>query len=476
MKRKRLVSLLLVLMMAFSLAAPAAIAEEVVPPEILEEFLNAYAHYIQSQYVGDVTMEELYKKALTALIGSNEELLKVAMGGMLDALDEYAYFLTGEEYHDFTDQITGAQGVIGITMQKDSDEIIVMSVLDDMPAQAAGVLPGDVITSVNGVSTEGKSTNDVAQMMAGDVGASITITISRNGTPYTFTMTRALQKVNPVVYGFQDDVAYIAIETFNAYTDEYLSEALKEADDRGITKIILDLRYNGGGQLSQAVAVASHFVDKKKPVVTIKYKNEQFNETYNSTAETTKYQVAVLVNEYSASASEIVTAAIQDNECGYVIGTRTYGKGTVQSFMPIPAVDGGVGITIAHYYTPNDVCIDKKGIQPDLTVYNKSEPLPLDTYQPLDYMDKPTVGTVNDNVLAIEQRLSAMGYNVGTVDREFTQETADAVTLFQANNNLFPYGVADLTTQIAIHNRSIQYKQVLDVQLDTAFEYMKSLK
>lgn len=469
--KNKIISLFIALAL---LLTPTSFAEYENTAALYEDYLDAFAGYIERIYVGDVSKEDLYKKALKNLVGDDMNAVKQAMEGMMDALDEYCYIVCDQDFADYTEDTVGVRGIVGIYMQKKNDQILVEDTMPGYPAEKAGVLKGDVILSVDGVSVGGLSLTDVSNLIVGDEGIPVNIKVLRGSTTHSFDMVRVVETIDPIVYFEDGNVFYIGISTFNNYTEQYFSEALNYAKARGYKNIIIDLRNNSGGQFNQAIALAQHFVPKGKKIVSLEYKNPVNNKEYFSKNPDATLKPVVLINEYSASASEIFAGALKDNNCGYVIGMPSYGKGVVQQFRVLPEINGGVGITIANYKTPSGISIEKTGIKPNLKVQNKLEYLPVETYAEFDYTEKPTVGSTGQNVLALEQRLNAMGYDVGEVDDKFTEETKNAVEIFQSLNDLYSYGVADITTMVKINNIANKYQQLVDLQYEAAIEYFNN--
>ena len=255
-------------------------------------------------------------------------------------------------------------------------------------------------------------------------------------------------------------------------TSDQFDAAVKEADSQNINNIIIDVRDNGGGYITQAVKVANYFVPNGNVIVTEDHKVDLFDITYKSNNERTqKNDVVVLVNEYSASASEILAAAIKENEVGVLIGTKTYGKGTVQSSVSLK--DGeAMKYTAAYYLTPSGENIDKIGITPDAVVENGSVPFDYSGYEDFDYSRIYNPGESDANISKAKKILNVWGrYNGNINDPYFDSELESAVAQFQNNQELFPYGVLDLTTQRELYNALQNTTVIVDNQLEAAFKH-----
>jgi carboxyl-terminal processing protease len=249
-----------------------------------------------------------------------------------------------------------------------------------------------------------------------------------------------------------------------------MQKALTVFDSQKIKKVIIDVRNNPGGSLEQVVEVAKHFVPNRGAIVHIEYKDNQ-KQTYYSDLQKTKYEVVVLINEGSASASEILAGAIQDSKAGKIVGVKSFGKGTVQEVLPL-RVGGAIKMTIARYLTPNGRAIDGDGIHPDIEVKNIKKKVDANTLEKLSYTVKPTLGDKGKDVLAAEQRLKLLGYDVDEPDEILDEKTFKAIKDFQAEQKLFSYGVLDITTQIALNNAVQDVEIEVDKQLEKAMELL----
>jgi len=312
-----------------------------------------------------------------------KKMLEGALNGMLMALDPYSCFFNTESYRIYSQSNKGEFGGLGIEVLLIDGTVKVISPMDDMPAQKAGIKAGDIITHVDNLSIAGLAPEDVLRRLHGKPGTSVSLKISRGaGAPLTLKITRELITVNPVKYRTEGTVGYIRISYFNDLTTEKLTtavEAIQKKLGKSLEGIILDLRNNPGGTLEQAVSVSSLFLDSGI-IVHVKSRNPAHNKTFYAKGESLlkNIPIAILVNQGSASSSEIVAAALRDNHRATLIGEKTFGKGSVQGVYPIENY-GGIKFTIARFYTPRDEEIQGRGIQPDI---------PL-TLPPLEPTEKP---------------------------------------------------------------------------------------
>lgn len=304
---------------------------------------------------------------------TESELMEGAIKGLFQALDENSQYYTKEEYEKLVEDLSGDFVGIGVYIKEDKGSIIITESIKGSPAEKAGLKPQDEIISVDGKSVKGKSLEEVTRLIKGAPGTTVKIGINRNNRKIYKNIKRAEITINPVEYQIlKDNIGYLKISQFNPHTYESVLSALKEFDKKKISNIIIDLRNNPGGMLGEVVNVLNLFIPEG-PIVHVKYKNN-VEQTYYSKLKKAKYKLAVLVNENSASASEIFAGAVKDREVGKIIGTKTYGKGTVQQIIPLPYGDG-IKLTIAEYQTPNRKTINQKGIQPDIVVRNPNQQL-----------------------------------------------------------------------------------------------------
>jgi len=315
----------------------------------------------------------------------SEKLFYAAIKGMLNTLDPYSEFLDPESKKSFQENTRGTFGGLGMYIGVRDNKLTVISPMEDTPAYRAGVQAGDYISEINGESTVGMLVGDAVQKLRGEPGTQVTITIIREGEeePIRLTITRDIITIQTVKYHILDnDIGYIRITGFMEHTAADVDKAFDEierqqregeapAEPRDIKGIVLDLRNNPGGLLTSAVDIASDFLEEGKLIVYTKGRQENPKEEFFVPKGATHkpYPLVVLVDNGSASGSEIVAGAIKDYKRGLIIGTKTFGKASVQKVIPIGGelgIDAAVKLTVAHYYTPNGTDINKVGIEPDV--------------------------------------------------------------------------------------------------------------
>ena len=304
----------------------------------------------------------------------DRKLLKGAIRGMLSSLDPHSSYLDAEDYKDLRIGTTGEFGGLGIEVGMEDSFVKVISPIDDTPAQRAGVMAGDLIIRLDDTPVKGLSLSDAVKIMRGKPGSDILLTIVREGEegPIKITITRAVIKVKSVKHKTLDKgYGYLRITQFQARTGENLLDAisaLKKENDNDLKGVILDLRNNPGGVLSAAVAVSDAFLTDGMIVYTKgRQENSQLKFKATPSDMLKGKPVIVLVNGGSASASEIVAGALQDHKRAIIMGKRTFGKGSVQTIMPM-GLDTALKITTARYYTPSGRSIQAEGIEPDITL------------------------------------------------------------------------------------------------------------
>ncbi len=303
---------------------------------------------------------------------SDEELIEAAITGMLTSLDPHSSYLNAKNFKDMQVQTRGKFGGLGIEVTMENGFVKVVSPIDDTPAARSGIKPGDFITHLDGKPVLGLTLGEAVELMRGKVGSDIRLTIKRENTAaFDVTITRAVIPLRTVRSRVEGDIAYVRISSFSQPTTDGLKKAMAklktELGDK-LKGVVLDLRNNPGGLLDQAVGVSDAFLEQGEIVSTRTREKEQhqrFNARPGDLAD--GKPIVVLINGGSASASEIVAGALQDHKRAIILGTKSFGKGSVQTIMPLGR-HGAMRLTTARYYTPSGRSIQAVGIDPDIAV------------------------------------------------------------------------------------------------------------
>ena len=310
---------------------------------------------------------------------NDRDAIENAIQGMLTGLDPHSSYLNARMYRDMQVQTRGEFGGLGIEVTQEGGYIKVISPIDDTPAARAGVRPGDFITHLNGNSVQGLSLQEAVEQMRGERGTSIRITIRREGAERPIEVNITRDVIRPQVVRFRlegGDIGYIRLSSFNEQTETALRRAmqqLRQQAGNNLKGLILDLRNNPGGLLDQAVQISDDFLDQGE-IVSTRARRQEDAQRWNARAGDIAQglPMVVLINAGSASASEIVAGALQDHRRAIVMGVKSFGKGSVQTVMPIPG-NGAIRLTTARYYTPSGRSIQATGIEPDIEVLAQRE-------------------------------------------------------------------------------------------------------
>ena len=338
---------------------------------------NTTETYRQLNLFGDVfeRVREGYVKEVT-----DEKLIEAAINGMLASLDPHSSFLNAKSYQDMQVQTRGEFGGLGIEVTMEGGYVKVVSPIDDTPAFRAGVKPGDLITHLDGEPVQGLTLAESVERMRGKVNSDIVLTIRRTGCePFDVTITRAIIKIQSVRWRTEEKIGYVRITSFSEQTSDGVARAMKRIKEKlgsELQGVVLDLRNNPGGLLDQAIKVSDQFLERGE-IVSTRTRRADDSQRFNAKAGdlAAKLPMVVLLNGGSASASEIVAGALQDHQRAIIMGTRSFGKGSVQTIIPL-AGHGALRLTTAQYYTPSGRSIQAKGIDPDIEVIQaRVEPL-----------------------------------------------------------------------------------------------------
>ncbi len=415
--------------------------------------------YILNNYYKDVDEEALVDGAINGMIGTLE--------------DPYSTYMSPDEAASFTETISGSFEGIGAEIESRDGKITIVSPIKGSPAEKAGLRPNDVIVSVDGVALEGKSTQEAIKLIKGEKGTTVDLVIQTPGQTEATNVSiiRDTIPINTVSSEMlEDGVGRISITTFSQNTAEEFKKVYDEMIGKGMTSLVLDMRGNPGGILDVAEEIANMFVPAGEIIVQTEYDNGKKEPFYADENHGFKIDTptVVLVDKGSASASEIVTGALQESAGIKVVGEKTYGKGTIQQTAPM-GDQSELKLTVGKWLTPDGNWVHEKGITPDVEVS-------LPEYANLGYISPDTKlekGAVSAEVMNAEKVLVALGYNPGTVDATFDDATSQAVILLERANGIPETGVITGTTATTMMN--LLHDQLLanDTQLDAAVQELK---
>lgn len=406
---------------------------------------------------------------------SDETLIEGAIAGMAEAVeDPYTEYLDNVESVTLEEDITGSFEGIGAEVMKEGEYVKIVSPIPGSPAEEAGLLPNDLVMEVDGESIEGMSLNEAVALIRGEKGTEVVLTIDRGGQTFEVSLTRDAIPVETVVYKLDEahpEIGYIQITNFSLPTYDELVEAVTSLREQGAKAFVFDVRGNPGGLLNSAIELSNVFVEEGKPLFQIQ---ERDNKPYVYHANDELYgnfkvsePSILLINEGSASASEILAAAMNESADIPLLGMPTFGKGTMQNVEPI-GDNGELKITVGKWLTPSGKWVNEEGIAPtikqdlpsyvNLLLINSSK-----IYQETD------LSTEVENVEAV---LEALGYNPGTVDGYFDEQTTKAVNQFQKEENLPVDGIVTGETANLLVERLREKIDQNDTQYDAAIQWL----
>ncbi|MFD1928284.1 S41 family peptidase [Sporosarcina siberiensis] len=394
-----------------------------------------------------------------------------AINGMIDSLeDPYSDYLNEEEARQLNESISSSFEGIGAEIQEKDGYISVVSPIKNSPAERAGILPHDIIVAVDGESIQGMSSSEAVLLIRGEKGTSVTLTVRRGEAiePMEIKITRDVIPIETIYAEMLGDgIAHIRITSFSNGTFEELLLALDEMEEQGMKGLVVDVRQNPGGLLDIAVEISDLFVPSGKNIFQYELKNKKPIVTTAQDSRKIQVPVALVMDEGSASASEILAAALSESSDIPLVGVTTFGKGTVQSPTNLP--DGSnLKLTTAKWLTPDGNWIHKEGIKPDIEV-------PYPSYAMLPYLD-PTIemkeGLLSPAIKSAEEMLAAVGYDPGELDGLFDETTSEAVKNLQEDLSIEPTGILTGDTTYGLMEKLREKIKVDDPQLLKAKEIL----
>lgn len=358
----------------------------------------------------------------------DKKLIENALNGMLSNLDPHSSYLSEDHFKELRTETKGEFGGLGIEVTLENGLVKVVSPIDDTPAFRAGILAGDYIVKIDDEAVMGMTLNDAVGKMRGKVGTTIDLVIRREGedAPIDITIVRDIIQIKSVRSRTEGTVGYIRVTTFSQNTGPGVRKAIKDIKEElgeTLTGFVLDLRNNPGGLLSQAIEVSDVFLDKGE-IVSQRGRHEDDTQRNNATQGdlANGLPVVILINGGSASASEIVAGALQDHKRGIVMGTQSFGKGSVQTVIPVPG-NGAMRLTTARYYTPSGRSIQAKGITPDIEV----EPAKVESFSSARLRESDLRGALDKNTQVDPKKSKPEAAN----DNEKNEEEKDEIQDYQ---------------------------------------------
>lgn len=399
-----------------------------------------------------------------------------AISGMTQVLeDPYSQYLTDQSAQQLDETIEGSFEGIGAEIMEKDDYIQIVSPIKGSPAEEAGLMANDIIIAVNGESIQGYTATEAVALIRGEAGSDVVLTIQRGEDTFDVTVTRDTVPIQTVYYEIlegQDNTGYVQITSFSTPTYDELVAAIEDLRLQGAEKFVLDVRSNPGGLLTSALQIANMFLNDGDTIMQVQEKDADPYVYEASDADYGDFQVdedvVLLVDEGSASASEILAAALQESAGIPVVGSQTFGKGTVQNVFSLES-DSELKITIAKWLTPNGTWINETGVTPDVEAS-------LPDYASLTLIDTSQTyqeGDVSEAIQNIEAILVALGYQDSEADAVFAEDTTSAVLAFQADQGLAETGVIDTETASAMISAIQALIASNDTQLDKAVEVLE---
>ncbi|MEK4536997.1 S41 family peptidase [Peribacillus sp. FSL K6-1552] len=433
---------------------------ESLAPDKHSEFEKLYSTY-------DTIKDNYYEEI------DQDKLVDGAINGMIKSLDDpYSTYMDKKEASSFHESISSSFEGIGAEIQEQDGKIMVVSPIKGSPAEKAGVKPNDIILSVDGKSLEGLSSSEAVLKIRGEKGTKVDLSITRAGEPEPIALTikRDTIPIETVYAEMLDDgVAKIQVTSFSEHTVKELETALNDMSKKDMKGLILDLRGNPGGLLDQAIDMASLFIPNGEVVLQVEDRSGKKEVHKSKNNGELKIPVVVLIDDGSASASEIVAAAVSESADIPLIGVKSFGKGTVQTAAPDFEDGSNFKYTVAKWLTPEGNWIHKKGIKPDIKVN-------LPDYASLPYISPDKELKASDSsseVKAAEEMLKAAGYNPGKIDGFFDEETTNAVKEFQKEQKVKETGIIKDDTTVKL--MQVIREKILenDTQVKKAVEVLK---
>lgn len=429
--------------------------------EDIQNFMDNY-YAIQQFYIEDV---------------SKDQLMEGALKGMVDSIgDPYSEYLNAQESADMNETVEGSFQGVGIQIMASDDQIVIVTPIDGTPASEAGIQPNDIILEADGTELTGMDTNEVVELIRGQEGSTVNLLIQRGSSEFNVELERAEIPITTVTGELDEEnetIGNVQITQFNGTTYDELVSAVEDLREQGATSFVFDLRYNPGGLLDQGLAISNMFLEDDEIIMQMEESGTTTSTYVANDSEYGDFQInepyVLLINEGSASASEILAAAIKENTDAPIVGTTSFGKGSVQTILN-PTDFGELKLTFARWLTPSGEWIHDVGVEPTVQV----EGHPIETSIILDSEEVLALGDGSDQVESLTNMLDAFGYevNVGTY---FDETIQTAVEQFQEDNDLEVTGEVTGETATTLNTKAREYIQENDAQYDAAVDVLVEL-
>lgn len=439
-------------------------ADNVAPPDINDPvvFENLIRDYIKQNYVGEIT---------------DEKLDTYNLKGLFNGLDAYSSYMTPEEFKSFNEVLNGSFFGIGIHIEEFNKYIRVVSPITDSPAAKAGLEPGDIITKVDGVDVTKRTLQENVNKIKGAEGTTVTLTVVKAKTGKTVTLNLKRAKITVKIVETKvlaNQVGYLKLNEFSTNSFQEFYNGLQTLEGSKIKSLVIDLRNNPGGSLDQVLKIADYLCVEGDEIINIDYKSESDVKHIDKDSGYNK-PIVVLINKGSASASEILAAALKENKRATIVGETSYGKGSVQSVMGLNN-GAGIKLTVAEYFGPKMLKINGVGVEPNVVVSNEALPS-VDLFSNLaPFIDKNTYksGAKNLDVYAAQQRLRLLGQEIPTT-AVMDAKTVAALKAIQSKFKVKATGELDNTTKLILEAKTKElYTRITsDLVLEKALEILK---
>jgi len=456
---KKKICIIIIVMMLMSSIPINAFAQELDTEKFNSDvdFMKDVIGFVLSNYQYDV---------------KQDEIMSGLYDGFFNVLDDYSVYYAPESYQALITDTAGEFVGIGVQIIDSNGKIVVVTPLPNSPAIEVGIKAGDIIKFVDNIDITGYTSSEAAsKLIKGKEGTLVKIGVVRDGKNLSFDIIRRTIVTSTVEGKIMDNgMGYLKVTEFSENTTELVKNELSKFDENKVNKIVIDLRNNGGGTLDASVDMLNLFVTEG-PLVYVDYATGN-EDIYSSDLKEQKYEISLMINGGSASATEIFAGAVKYKHEGTIVGTQSFGKGIVQSLYQLK--DGaGVKFTTAEYFSVNRTPVHKIGITPDIVVENQS--IDLAKYPQFSKENKSNIGDVNLDVLSTEMILQTIGYKIDKPDGVYDKISFEQIQKFQSDNNLYAYGVIDITTQNTLYAALTNFAQngLPDLQLQAAIESLK---